>query len=272
MRGLRWNKEMEKFKISQIEIMNFWKRKQEGQYMKKLIEISAKPLGIPVYLSYDDGALGFFKNYKKALTEHEECDGTHRLVIHDDMTFDRNVLDKIIYIMQRAPQDAFVSFFNPTNKLYEECDRNVLRTQSNFWIPCAVYPNEFIRKMIDTLETVSKEQYKDGVGDAQVAAYLQYTGQYAYAVVPGIVQHLGAYRSTLNIPGEIAGVPRNSCRYDNQLKVENIDWEKEFKYPYEDNRTKDWTKKFLQEEYSNEYCNRKKNGRQCRNRARGNKV
>lgn len=58
---------MEKFKISQIEIMNYWKRKQEGQYMKKLIEVCANPLGIPVYLSYDDGALVFFRNNKKAL-------------------------------------------------------------------------------------------------------------------------------------------------------------------------------------------------------------
>lgn len=261
MRTKKWNKEMEKFKISQIEIMNYWKRKQEGQYMKKLVEVCAKPLGIPVYISYDDGSLGFSKNYKKALTEHEECEGTHRIVIHDDITFDRNVLEKIIYIMKRAPQDTMVSFFNPTNKLYEECDRHVLKTQSNFWVPCAVYPKEIVRDMTVTLETISKEQYKEGVEDAQVAAYLQYAEKYAYVVVPGLIQHLGAYRSTLNIPGEIAGVPRNSCRYDNQLKVENIDWEEEFDKPYDKEPNKNWTKRFLQEKYSNEYSDRKKNSR-----------
>jgi hypothetical protein len=245
MRGLKWNKEMEKFKISQIEIMNFWKRKQEGQYMKKLIEISAKPHGIPVYLSYDDGSIGPYKNFKKALTEHSECDGTHRLVIHDDMTFERNVLDKIIYIMQRAPQDAFVSFYTPTNKVIENCNKHLLKSLTIYWMPCIAIPNNVVHKKIAEIERICKDEYKDILVESQFRAYLQETKTYFFTVVPGLVQHLGAYRSTLKIGGEVVGTPRNSSRYDNQLNVEGIDWVEEFKEPYEAEKSKDKIEKYL---------------------------
>lgn len=99
-------------KLSQIIILNVPKREREGKYLKKLIETSTKPYGIPVSISMDRGK-GLWDNYSQALTQ-EVAEGTHRMVIHDDITFDRNILAKILHILSFAPENNVISFYNPT--------------------------------------------------------------------------------------------------------------------------------------------------------------
>lgn len=89
-------------KLSQIIILNVPKREREGKYLKKLIETSTKPYGIPVSISMDRGK-GLWDNYSQALTQ-EVAEGTHRMIIHDDITFDRNILAKILHILSFAPE------------------------------------------------------------------------------------------------------------------------------------------------------------------------
>lgn len=98
-------------KLSQIIILNVPKREREGKYLKKLIETSAKPFGIEVSISMDRG-LGLWDNYSRALTQ-DVAEGTHRMVVHDDISFDRNILEKILYILSYAPEHNVVSFYNP---------------------------------------------------------------------------------------------------------------------------------------------------------------
>ena len=89
--------------------------------------------------------------------------------------------------------------------------------------------------------------------DSRLKAYLQARGIDLYAIVPGLVQHFGAYRSTFNNPGSVGGIPRNSKTYDNQLDVESVDWESEFKNPYLAKSSKDWVKEIVNKEFLDEY-------------------
>lgn len=236
-------------KISQIVIMNYHKRKKEGQYLKKLIEVSAKPYGIPVQLAFDDGSLSVWGNFAQALTMGGGTDGNYRIVIHDDMTFDRNILDKIIHILECLPENKILMLYNPTNQDYTECyekGRHVLETSCNFWAQCGLYPNELAKEFVDEMNLMSKEDRAD---DDRLAGYLQRHNMTLFSVVPAFIQHLGAYRSTFNIPGSINGVERNSSTVDTQFDVGMCNWYREFASPYKSKMNKDYVKIVYKEEY-----------------------
>lgn len=239
-------------KLSQIIILNVPKREREGKYLKKLIETSTKPYGIPVSISMDRGK-GLWDNYSQALTQ-EVAEGTHRMVIHDDITFDRNILAKILHILSFAPENNVISFYNPTNGDYTDCyakGKHVISTKTNFWLQASVYPNDLAKDFVETSNKMTDDQTR--YDDSRLKAYLQAKGIDLYAIVPGLVQHFGAYRSTFNNPGAVGGIPRNSKTYDNQLDVESIDWEREFKNPYLAKSSKDWVKEIVNKEFLDEY-------------------
>lgn len=239
-------------KLSEIIILNIPKREKEGKYLRKLIEVSARPFGIPVTISMDRG-YGLWDNYSSALTK-EVGEGTHRMIIHDDITFDRNILEKILYIMEYAPQNSIVSFYNPTNGDYTNCNdegKHVIRTKSNFWLQASVYPHEVAKDFVElSKKTCYDPSYCD---DSRLKAYLQMKGEYLYAIVPGLVQHFGAFRSSFGNPGSVGGIIRNSTTYDNQLDVKSINWIEEFNNPYDAKSTKDWVKEVVNKEFLDEY-------------------
>lgn len=239
--------------LSQIVIMNVYKREQEGKYLKKLIEVSAKPLGIPVQISFDDGSLGVWKNYVQALTMGGGREGTHRIIIQDDVTFDRNILEKVNYILEHAPEDRIICLYNPTNSDYLDCHkqgRHVLATDINFWLQCTIYPNELMRDFVAKLDLYAKESRNE---DDRLAAWLQLRKEKLFAVVPSLVQHFGAFRSSLGTPGKVGQFIRNSQTYDNQFDVTKVDWEAEFANPFEAKMRKDYTKVVMREEFFKEY-------------------
>lgn len=235
--------------ISQIVIMNYYKREKEGKYLKKLIEVSTRNLGIPVQIAFDDGTLGVWGNYAQALTMKGGNGNSHRMVIHDDMSFDRNILEKIIYVLENAPDDKILMMYNPTNNDYTECvnkGKHVLETYQNFWAQCGLYPNDFCEPFVNEMNLMSREERAD---DDRLAAYLKMHGMTLFAIVPSIIQHFGAYRSTFNFPGKVGGYVRNSSNYDNQFDVKKIDWKAEFENPYKSKMNKDYTKVVYKEEY-----------------------
>jgi len=239
-------------KLSQIIILNIPKREQEGKYLKKLIETSAKPLGIDVSISMDRG-LGLWDNYSCALTQ-EVAKGTHRMIIHDDISFDRNILEKILYILSNAPENNVISFYNPTNRDYIDCfdkGKHVISTRSNFWLQACVYPNDFGKEFVE----VSNKMTEDPVyyDDSRMRAFLQYKNTCLYAIVPGLVQHFGAYRSSFGNPGRVGKFKRYSSTYDNQIKVEKVNWKEEFQNPYLARSTKDFVKEIVNKEFLDEY-------------------
>lgn len=241
------------FKLSQIVIMNVYKREAEGKYLKKLIDISAKPYGIPVQISFDDGSLGIWKNYANALTMDGGIDGSHRMVIHDDITFDRNILGKILYIMKFAPKDKIVVLYNPSNSDYANCyqqHRHVLSTASNFWVQAAIYPNELAKDFVQLMDVIANEGQVD---DRRLSAYLKIHKSNLFVIVPSLVQHLGAFRSNFRQGGDVGGVVRYSSTYDNQFAVEKVNWKEEFAHPYMAKMKTDRTKEVVNKEFYEQY-------------------
>ena len=239
-------------KLSQIIILNVPQREGEGKYLKKLIEISATPFGIPVSISMDRG-LGLWDNFSQALTQ-EVADGTHRMIIHDDITFDRNILEKILYILERAPEHNPISVYNPNNGDYTnayDSGAHVISTKTNFWLQACIYTNDFAKEFVETSNKMSDDQTR--YDDSRLKAYLQYKNINLYAICPCLVQHMGAYRSTFGNPGAVGGLQRYSATYDNQFDVTKVDWEKEFKNPYLAKSTKDWVKEIVNKEFDEMY-------------------
>lgn len=239
-------------KLSQIIILNVPKREREGKYLKKLIEVSAKPFGIDVSISMDRG-LGLWDNFSQALTQRVK-EGTHRMIIHDDITFDRNILEKILYILSYAPEKNVISFYNPTNGDYTDCHakgKHVIATKTNFWLQASVYPNDLAKDFVETSNKMTDDQNR--YDDSRLKAYLQVKDLYLYAIVPGLVQHFGAYRSTFGNPGAVGGIQRYSQTYDNQLDAKSIDWAAEFVAPYLAKSSKDWVKEIVNKEFLDEY-------------------
>lgn len=239
-------------KLSQIIILNIPKREREGKYLKKLIETSARKFGIPVSISMDKGD-GLWNNFSHALTQ-KVAEGTHRMIVQDDVSFDRNILSKILHILSYAPENNVISFYNPTNGDYTDCfarGKHVLATKSNFWLQASVYPNDLAMDFVETSNKMTDDQTR--YDDSRLKAYLQAKGIDLYAIVPGLIQHLGAYRSSFNTSGAVGGIKRYSSTYDNQLDAEAIDWEEEFKNPYIAKSTKDWVREIVKKEFFNEY-------------------
>ena len=239
-------------KLSQIIILNVPQREGEGKYLKKLIEISTKPYGIPVSISMDRG-LGLWDNFSQALTQ-EVGDGTHRMIIHDDITFDRNILEKILYILQFAPENSPISVYNPDNSDYSIAykeHRHVLKTKTNFWLQACIYPNDMAKDFVEVSNRMTDD--KNRVDDSRLKAYLQYKKLDLYAICPCLVQHMGAYRSTFGNPGKVGQYQRYSATYDNQFDVQSVDWVEEFKNPYLAKNSKDWVKEIVNKEFEERY-------------------
>ena len=239
-------------KLSQIIILNVPQREGEGKYLKKLIEISTKPYGIPVSISMDRG-LGLWDNFSQALTQ-EVAEGTHRMIIHDDITFDRNILEKILYILQFAPEDSPISVYNPDNSDYSTAyneHRHVIKTKTNFWLQACIYPNDMAKDFVEVSNKMVEGPHR--FDDSRLKAYLQYKSLDLYAICPCLVQHMGAYRSTFGIPGKVGLYQRCSATYDNQLDVKAIDWVEEFKNPYLAKSSKDWVKEVVEKEFIENY-------------------
>lgn len=239
-------------KLSQIIILNVPKREREGKYLKKLIEVSAKPFGIDVSISMDRG-LGLWDNFSRALTQ-ETKEGTHRMIVQDDISFERNILEKILYILQFAPEKSIISFYNPTNGDYTEChkqNKHVLSSLTNFWLQACVYPNDVARDFVETSNKMTDDQSR--YDDSRLKAYLQSRGEYLYSIVPGFIQHLGAFRSNFGTSGSVGGILRYSSTYDSQLDVKSIDWAKEFANPFVAKSSKDWVREVVRKEFYEQY-------------------
>ena len=239
--------------LSQIVIMNVYKREQEGKYLQKLIGIGAKPHGIPVQISMDDGSLGVWKNFVQCLTMGGGISGTHRMVVQDDISFDRNVLDKILHILKFAPKDKIIVIYNPTNSDYETCSKeghHVLRTDMNFWLQAAIYPNDLAKEFVEEMQRIAKDERNE---DDRLSAFLKLHKSYLYVIVPSMVQHFGAFRSNFKIGGKAGKVIRYSSTYDNQFDVESVDWVKEFENPYIGKLNKDYVKEVVRKEFLDEY-------------------
>lgn len=221
--------------ISKIIVLNCYKRKNEGKVVEKIIKTIIKDMSIDldVEISYDDGSLDIWGNYKQALKIPAKEDERFRFIIHDDLIISRQGIEKMLYILRFIPDNAFVSFYIPRNKGYKECkekNHRVMKTHSNFWTQAFCFPTNKIDEFIEWGD--NKVDKKLRWEDTRIKSYSLNHGIPIYAIVPSLFQHLGAYRSALGFPG-VAGInKRYSDMFQPDVEVYNVDWEKEIANPF----------------------------------------
>lgn len=219
--------------LSKIIILNCYKRKQEGLIMKKLVEQAVKGKDIDVEISYDDGSLNIWGNYKQALMSPSKEEERFRLIIQDDITIGRQTIDKIIHILQFMPDDSFVSFYCPGNKGYMEAQKNghrILKTKTNFADLAFCFPTKIKKQLITWCDDNIEKEYR--YEDRRIQRFVHEFNYPIYCVIPSLFQHLGAFRSTMGHSGEMLGLKRYSKLYQPEIDVVTVDWEKEIKNAY----------------------------------------
>jgi len=219
-------------KLGMIVILNCERRKQEGQYMYKLLEMNAKALGIPVVISFDDGSLHIWGNFRQAL-QIGENKGTHRMIIHDDVSIDRLAIEKAIHILNYLPADSYLSIYNPDNSDYRKAraeKKRILQTKTNFWLQACIYPDNLCADFLNWVDANVAPEYP--YEDGRLSPFIDTQEKTMFAVVPGLVQHFGAYRSTFKQGGVVAGHKRYSATVNGSQNVKDVDWESEFKNPF----------------------------------------
>jgi hypothetical protein len=218
--------------LGTIVILNHIKRRREGLAFQKLLSRQAAPLGVSVKISYDDGSLGLWGNYKQALTMEPDKPEKWRMVIHDDIMVGRSGLSKILHVLSHAPE-TFINFYNPDNKSYFEAiekGRHVIRTHTNFWCQCLLTPTAIVD---DMLEWIDRKVALDYLWeDRRLCLYMEEFDIPVMVIVPGLVQHLGAFRSTFGIAGKVFKIKRYSASFDASFDVEAVDWPSHFGSPY----------------------------------------
>lgn len=107
--------------------------------------------------------------------------------------------------------------------------KRILKTTTNFWLQCAVYEDREITRFLEWNDRYIIESAHD---DKRIAFYFQSVNRYMYSLVPGLVQHLGAYRGNFKQGGKIGKNARWSATVNSAQNVMNYDWENEFRNPF----------------------------------------
>lgn len=219
--------------IKTAYVMTTRKRGHEGTALGGLLRRGLKS-GVEAEVVVDPGSSPY-TCYREILERSAERDGDARwlLSMQDDCSAANGFLDRVNKILAHAP-DGLVSFYNPTNKGYRqaaESGKHVYRTRWNFWPQCHAFPRAYISDFLEhTDENFPAHYYSD---DGRIKKWLRDNKKlYVYAIVPSMTQHLGAYRSSLDIPGRCGGQVRNSFNFAPSFDVSAVDWESEFANPF----------------------------------------
>ncbi len=218
--------------IDTIVVMNHHLREKEGLALQKLWLKQAEPFGIDVKISFDDGTLGVWRNYKQAMSIPPREPERFRLIVHDDIMVARKALEKILHVLHYAPM-GFVSFYNPSNKGYINAldkGRHVMMTHTNFWPQALCLPSKLIKMLIEYCDSAVDEDYR--WEDSRVKVFCDTYDVPIFCVTPGLVQHLGAFRSTLGIGGRVGKLIRWSRLFEPEFDVFGVDWVDHFNNPH----------------------------------------
>lgn len=177
--------------------------------------------------------LGLTLNYLKILKY--ETDHDWKIIIHDDVTISKELFKKINYVLEYAPIN-YISFYNPTNKGYEngnKSGKHILKTYSNWWSQCHAVPKALSKIITAWAKNPENDKYiKTYAEDGLISRLFSKKLIPIYAVMPSLIQHLGYNDSTFNLPAKCGKNLRNSATYDAQFDVTKIDWIKEFNDPF----------------------------------------
>lgn len=221
-------------RILTVGIVNHYTRKGEAEFLAQSLRRAGGP-DVAVNIAFDDGTVGVWRNYRAAL---ETAGKGWAVVMHDDMTFGRAFFRKAEHILRFVPPRGFVSFYNPQGKAHEEAQAQgyrVLRTKVNFWSQCLAFPEGFKDVYLPWVDANVAPDYP--WEDRRLCSFASATDWYCYTVMPSLMQHLGAARSTAGIQETVFGRRRSANNYTPDADVEHVDWEAEFASPYIDNRS-----------------------------------
>jgi hypothetical protein len=161
---------------------------------------------------------------------------TWKLIMHDDMSISDDLFYKIDYILERSFKSRIISFFHPTNKGYRmavEKGHHVVKTYSNFWLPCHAFPSVLEAAYISFYDR-NEQRLKKYSEDAVLCRYLSHYNLPVYVVTPSLSQHDGFDKSLFNNPSKCGKNERKSFAYDPNFNAYSVDWNMEFNSPFVD--------------------------------------
>ncbi len=218
--------------LESIIVLSHISRNKEGKVLRTLIQKQSAPLGIETRISFDEGGLGIWGNYRQALKMERLQESGWRLIIHDDVLCPREAIKKIEFILEKAPENP-IGFYNPNQKVYVEAlamRRHILKTHTNFWTQAFAFPVSMIDLFLQWNEEYANPEYP--WEDRRIVGFLTHYSIPAYIVIPSLFQHLGAFRSSVGNTGRIGKKYfRYSGTFMPDANMYSIDWIKEFNNP-----------------------------------------
>ena len=175
--------------------------------------------------------LGIARNYLNILTY--ETDADWKVIMHDDISIPDGVLDKIDYVLDRAPQEI-VSFYNPTNKAYLDAYKkghHTLSTHKNVWLQVHAIPTALSYEIANWIREKA-DPFGLRAEDGTIWSWSTITRRPLYAIIPSLFQHEGYAKSTFGNPAKAGRYFRYSETYRPNFDVTEVDWEAEFNNPY----------------------------------------
>lgn len=215
-------------------------RKFEGLAVKALLE-RGKPDCI-IESIIDTRIRGPWAPYETSLKKELEAGCSKRFILfsHDDIGFPLDILESVDYILDSAPDNGFISFYNPTNKGFLQAmksGKNVYKAKTNFWSQFHAFPVCQLQHYLDYNHEFFPDFFR--TDDTRSKKYcIDIPEMFWYNVVPSLTQHLGAFRSAFGIPGKTFNVTRNSSTFIPEFDVKPIDWKQEFENPFTSTESK----------------------------------
>lgn len=220
--------------LSTVVILNCWKRKVEGKILKRSLERQTLNSEVDnIKLSYDDGRLGIWNNYKQALKIPSKNDERFRMIIQDDVELIPGALEKVSHILSYLPERSCGSFYTPDNNGYREFAKSghrIMLTHTNVWVQIFAFKTSLIEEFFEWNEKNIKADYE--FEDWRITAFCKEKDVPIYVHYPTMGQHLGAYRSTLGHSGKVGKRYRYARDLERDVKVKGIDWKKEVEDPF----------------------------------------
>ena len=221
--------------FSKVRIVNALAREKEGIVLKKLLERQCE--NVEISISLDTFQKGIWTNYKNAV--EVEDNSNWLIVLEDDVSFPVDVLQRMDYIMDFAPKDAWLFFYVPTNNAMKEAyekGHHVNKSRTNYWSQCVCIPKSSRQHFLDTIDDFWPLENLSG--DSRTKKYMDEFKRDAFTILPSMFQHLGTWRSTAGYGGKIGQNVRQSFCYNPNFDIYSVDWKKEFEAPYIDKSSK----------------------------------
>lgn len=225
--------------LADIVVMTTPKRRDEAEVLRRMLDLQAKPLGIPVAVSCDEAMLGPMNGFLQVCELPPLGEGHRRLVIHDDLIAPKGVLARLDYILQRLPKLPIVAAYCPANRYFDKAraaGHHLMQTQTLSWAQALAFPFPLLAEYPEVNRLHFEGNRARNGEDYMIGTHNQRTGRHFLNIIPSMFQHLGAFRSTLGFPGKTSRF-RYSDSFDPAFDPSGVNWPMEVANPYRAEQT-----------------------------------